>query len=75
MLKVWISSVKNDYPGITGDHEFESLEKAIDFARYGAKGLEPEQGDKLIINFDPMKMPGYHEDCDVEIIIYDWYIE
>lgn len=70
-MKVKIIAVANEYPTITGVHEFESLEKAIDFARFGAKGIIPDKGDRLILDFAP-----YGEtDVDVVITIYDGYVE
>ena len=70
-MKVKIIAAKNEYPSICGTHEFDSLEKAIDFARYGAKGIDSEEGDKLILDFAP-----YGEtDVDVVITIYDGYVE
>ena len=70
-MKVKIIAVDNDYPSILGYHEFDSLEKAIDFARYGAKGINPDEGDRLILDFAPYGEPN----IDVEIPIYDGYVE
>ena len=72
-MKVKIIALANEYPTITGVHEFESIEKAIDFARYGANGLHPGMGDRLIIDFCQIKAEG--EDYDIEITIYDGYAE
>ena len=74
-MKVKVSSVRDDdkYPTITGYHDFESLDKAVDYVRFGAKGFDKEQGDDLILYF-----PRYgkrKDEADVEIVIYDDYVE
>ena len=74
-MKVKVSAVSGDdkYPTITGYHDFESLDKAVDYVRYGARGFDKEQGDELILFFakDGKRTDG----ADVEIIIYDDYFE
>ena len=75
-MKVKVSSVRGDdkYPTITGYHDFESLDKAVDYVRIGAKEFDKEQGDDLILYF-PRAGQFYHGNFDVMITIYDDYVE
>ena len=54
-MKAYITASSGDdsYPTICGLHEFDSLEKAIDFARFGAHGLNPKFDDSLVLMFEP----------------------
>lgn len=74
-MKVKVSAASSDdrYPTITGYHDFESLDKAVDYVRIGAKKFDKEEGDDLILYFprDGKRTDG----ADVEIIIYDYYVE
>ena len=74
-MKVYITATSGSktYPTIYGLHEFESLDKAVDFARFGAKGLGCKY-DELILILNPKEYTCY-EDADVAIEIYDDYRE
>ena len=74
-MKVYITATSgyNTYPTICGLHEFESLEKAIDFARFGAKELGCKY-DELILIFNTKDYICY-QNADVAIEIYDDYRE
>lgn len=72
-MKVYIdaASSKENYPTVCGYHEFETVAEAIDFAHYGAKGLN-DKADELIIDFNPGLL---YKDVDLYITIYDYYVE
>ena len=71
-MKVYINAAsrRDNYPTICGVHEFANIAEAIDFAYYGAKGLNNEV-HQLIIDFEP----GKYVQADMEITIYDDYVE
>ena len=74
-MKVKVSAASGDdtYPTITGYHNFESLDKAVDYVRFGAKKFYKNEGDDIILYFprDGKRTDG----ADVEIVIYDDYVE
>ena len=72
-VKVSAASGDNTYPTITGYHNFESLDKAVDYVRFGAKEFYKNKGDDMILYFprDGKRIDG----ADVEIVIYDDYVE
>lgn len=71
-MKVYIDAASSDsnYPTICGTHEFTTIAEAIDFAYYGAKGLNSEVY-QLIVDFEPMRW----YNADLHITIYDYYVE
>ena len=72
MKRVKITATSGDYPTICGIHEFTTMDEAIDFAYYGAKGLNDDVHE-LVIEFDVDQR--WNPGIDVIIEIYDGYRE
>ena len=71
-MKVLIKAASGDknYPTICGWHDCNSIEEAVEFVRYGAKGINKSYNESLILDFVPC-----NKEADLEIVIYDSYVE
>ena len=70
MKRVLIQSARRYYETICGEHEFTTLEEAIEFAYYGAKELNSDV-HMLMIEMEPDKR--IYPDVDVIVTVEDWY--
>lgn len=74
MKKVLITATSGEdtYPTICGEHEFTSLDEAIEFVYYGTYGITGKFYELVIW----LNVPDYWDtDADVIIEIYDDYRE
>lgn len=71
-VRIIATSGEDAYPTICGLHNFNSLDEAIDFAYYGAKGLGSDASE-VIVTFEVDER--LYPDTDVIVEIYDSYRE
>ena len=71
-VRIIATSSKDAYPTICGLHNFETLDEAINFAYYGAKGLGSNVSE-VVVTFEFDKR--FYPDTDIIIEIYDTYRE
>ena len=72
MKRVLITATKGSYPTICGEHDFATLDEAIEFAHYGSKGLGNEY-TQYVVDIEPDKR--FHPNIDAIVEIYDGYRE
>ena len=73
-MKVKVRATSNDdnYPTICGLHEFESIDKALDYVYHAAKALN-SGAYKFVVDMEPNKY--LYGTCDIMIEIYDEWRE